>query len=329
MWTGNSTTNNIVNAGGMQPDFVWIKSRSNAQNNDLFDSVRGAGYALFSNATNAETNNTANFTSFNSNGFSLASNGGDTNFSGYTYVAWQWRASNATAVTNTAGSITSTVSANTSAGFSIVTYTGNGTAGATIGHGLGVAPSMVIAKNRSTGGSAAYEWTVYHASLGATKAVFLNDTGAAATDAGYWYNTAPTSSVVTVPSNTRTNFNGSNFVFYCFAQIAGYSAFGSYTGNGSSDGPFVFTGFRPRFIMIKCSSTTGDWVIFDTSRNLYNSSGKALWADLSDAEGTYSDFDILSNGFKLRFTSSTGNANGATYIYMAVAENPFKYANAR
>jgi hypothetical protein len=189
---------------------------------------------------------------------------------------------------------------------------------------------MVIAKNRSTGGSAAYEWTVYHASLGATKAVFLNDTGAAATDAGYWYNTAPTSSVVTVPSNTRTNVNGSNFVFYCWAPIAGYSAFGSYTGNGASDGPFIYTGFRPRWLMIKNSSTTVDWVIEDTSRDPYNVAGAELFPNLSNAETTgNADLDILSNGFKPRRNSTFANGSGNTIIYIAFAESPFKYANAR
>ena len=339
-YTGNGTvlgsTQTITNAGSFQPDLVWLKSRSNAQDNNLYDAVRGisgtGSPALFSNLTDAETTYTGyGVSALNSNGFTLIGNGGLSNNNGFTYVGWQWRASNATAVTNTSGSITSTVSANTTAGFSIVTYTGNGTAGATIGHGLGVAPSMMIAKNRSSGGSASYEWTVYHTSLGATKAVFLNDTGAAATDAGYWYNTAPTSTLITVPSNTRTNVNGSNFVIYCFAQVAGYSAFGSYVGNGVADGPFIFTGFRPRYFILKNITSAQSWSVQDTSRSPYNVGSAVLLPNSSSAELTGTDFvDILSNGFKIRHSSSgNNNNNGDTYIYMAFAENPFKYANAR
>ena len=329
-YTGTGATasiSNAVNGVSFQPDFVWAKARSSAESHRLEDSVRGATLALYSNLTNAEATEATGITAFASNGFTLGS--GTPNGSGITYVGWQWKAGG-TAVSNTAGSITSSVSANTTAGFSVVTYTGNGTSGATVGHGLGVAPSMVIAKNRSTGGTSAYEWTVYHVSLGATKALFLNDTGAAATDAGYWYNTAPTSSVVTVPSNTRTNVNGSNFVFYCFAPVAGYSAFGSYTGNGSADGPFVYLGFRPRFIMIKKSSAAGDsWYMKDTSRSSYNVGLESLLADTSGAEGAGESWDALSNGIKLRTTSSGVNTSGATYIYMAFAENPFKYSLAR
>lgn len=330
-WTGTGTTlaiSNAINGVSFQPDFLWQKSRSNAYNHKLYDSVRGTTKLLSSNLTNAESTTDATFlTSLNSNGFTVGSDTG-MNGSGSTFVGWQWKAGG-TAVSNTAGSITSSVSANTTAGFSVVTYTGNGTAGATIGHGLGVAPSMVIAKNRSTGGTSAYEWTVYHVSLGATKALFLNDTGAAATDAGYWYNTAPTSSVVTVPSNTRTNVNGSNFVFYCFAPVAGYSAFGSYTGNGSADGPFVYTAMRPRFIMLKRTDSTSDWRIYDSARTPSNADDNVLAANTSAAEDTASGvIDVLSNGFKLR-DAGANNISGGTYIYMAFAENPFKYANAR
>jgi len=326
LYTGNSTTNVITNSGSMQPDFVWIKSRSNAQNNDLFDSVRGAGYVLFSNATNAETNNTANFTSFNSNGFSLASNGGDTNLSGYTYVGWQWRASNATAVTNTNGSITSTVSASTTAGFSIVTYTGTG-ANATVGHGLGVAPSMLITKPRSSADS----WLSWHTALGGTGYFYLDLTNASATAATIWNSTTPTSTVFSLGANGGVNASGVNFVAYCFAPIAGYSAFGSYTGNGSSDGPFVFTGFRPRYFILKNITSAQSWSVQDTSRSPYNVASAVLLPNSSSAELTGTDFiDIVSNGFKIRHSSSGNNNNsGDTYIYMAFAENPFKYANAR
>ena len=317
---------NTVNGVNFQPDFVWVKGRSGATDHALYDSVRGTTKDLVSNATSAETTQATGLTAFGSTGFTVGALA-KINTSAATYVGWQWKAGG-TAVSNTAGSITSSVSANTTAGFSVVTYTGNGTAGATIGHGLGVAPSMVIAKNRSTGGSAAYEWTVYHVSLGATKALFLNDTGAAAADAGYWYNTAPTSSVVTVPSNTRTNVNGSTFVFYCFAPVAGYSAFGSYAGNSSTDGPFVYTGFRPRYLMIKQSSAAGSWVVFDTARNPYNQSTTILYPHLSNAEATGVNIDILSNGFKIRHVGDI-NVSGNTTIYACFAENPFAYSNAR
>jgi hypothetical protein len=328
LYTGNSTTNNIVNAGGMQPDLVWIKSRSNAQNNNLFDSIRGAGYVLFSNATNAETNNTANFTSFNSNGFSLASNGGDTNLSGYTYVGWQWRASNTTPVSNTAGSITSTVSANTTAGFSVVTYTGTG-ANATVGHGLGVAPSMIIVKSRI---SSVNNWNIYNAYLTSAVYKLLFTTDAETSDATSWNSTAPTPSVFSLGTNTGTNANTETFVAYCFAQIAGYSAFGSYTGNGSTDGTFVYTGFRPAFVLTKRTDSSGNWYLWDNKR-IISANGDAglLYPDSSLAESDYNaaGIDLLSNGFKLRNTDSSENASGGTYIYMAFAENPFKYANAR
>ena len=328
-YTGNSSTTQNINTG-ISPDFVWIKSRtSGTGHHSLIDRVRG-DIALNSNQTVAEysvgdfnmnTNGTIDVPFF-ANDYSM-------NTSGNSYVAWNWKAGGA-AVTNTSGTISSQVSANPIAGFSVVTYTGNGTAGATIGHGLGVAPSMMIAKNRSSGGSASYEWTVYHTSLGATKAVFLNDTGAAATDAGYWYNTAPTSTLITVPSNTRTNVNGSNFVIYCFAQVAGYSAFGSYTGNGSTDGSFVYLGFKPKFIMLKNSTSATSWSMLDTSRNTYNISNTRLFAESSQVEDTSQDtMDILSNGFKLRTTGLGVNGNGSTIIYMAFAEAPFKYASAR
>jgi len=246
------------------------------------------------------------------------------NLSGYTYVAWQWKA-NGAGVTNTAGSITSTVSANTTSGFSVVTYTGTGST-ATVGHGLGVAPSMLIVKRRNSTG----DWGVYHASLSANGAVFLNLTDAYSTP-GPWNNTAPTSSQFTIATGSFLNTNGGTYVAYCFAPIAGYSAVGSYTGNGSADGPFIYTGFRPRYILIKNSSAVEDWYISDTSRDPYNQSNTALFADLSNAEAVNSarGIDFLSNGFKLRGISSANNASGNTYIYAAFAENPFRNALAR
>lgn len=331
-YTGNGSTQaitNTVNGKSFQPDLVWIKARSVAYNNYLEDSVRGVGKDLSSNLTDAEA--TYNLlTAFNSNGFTAFTNGTylASNQNGTTYVAWQWRASNASAVTNTSGSISSQVSANQTAGFSIVTWTGNGTAGATVGHGLGVIPALVIYKARSAT-SPLGNWITWHRSIGQasfqtsttiqlngfTGAVYLNATNASST---YGF-------------DVQINGNGSNFVAYCFAAVPGYSAFGSYTGNGSANGPFVYLGFRPRWIMFKCTSASGtNWFIEDTSRNPYNPSGITLQADTAAAEANNAPtIDILSNGFKLRSTYSSYNTNGATYIYAAFAENPFKNALAR
>jgi len=333
----NASIVNTVNGVSFQPDFVWIKDRSVGYNHVLQDSVRGATAAakLSSNLTDAEGSaNLApygNVSAFNSNGFSLVAGSVDsrqTNASGDAYIGWQWKAGG-TAVSNTAGSITSSVSANTTAGFSVVTYTGNDTAGATVGHGLGAVPSMIIIKERST----VRDWSVYHISTGNTGGLRLNGTGAnETTRTGWWNNTTPSSTVITLGGSTgndwyQTNQTGNTYVAYCFAPVAGYSAFGSYTGNGSADGPFVYLGFRPRFVMIKWTNVES-WYIFDTSRGTYNVIGPYMVPNTSAAEATYTAVDILSNGFKLRDTNNFVNSSG-TYIYAAFAENPFKYANAR
>jgi len=322
LYTGTGATLAVTNSGSMQPDFVWIKTRNQAgYGHELFDSVRGATKFLISNSTGAESTQATSLTAFNSNGFSVGA-WGFINDPGDSVVAWQWRASNATAVTNTAGSITSSVSASTSAGFSIVTYTGNNTA-STVGHGLGVAPSMYIVKLRSTTGA----WGVYHSSLTPSQVLYLNTTDAV-DGSVIWNSTAPTSSVFSVGAHPTSNPSGQTLVAYCFAQVAGYSAFGSYTGNGSSDGTFVYLGFRPKFVITKKSSSTENWAIIDSSRSSYNLQGADLYADLSNAETT-SGYDLLSNGIKFRSSGGSWNASGATYIYMAFAETPFKYANAR
>jgi hypothetical protein len=343
-YTGDgSQTASFTNSGSMQPDLVWSKIRSGTtQGIGVFDSVRGTtGQSLDTSATTVEGtwvgSNASDYgyvSAFNSNGFSvndgaIATTGGYVNFSGRTYVAWQWRASNATAVTNTAGSITSTVSANTTAGFSIVTYTGTGS-NATVGHGLGVAPSMIIARGRSAG-TAGFNWRVYHGSLAATAYLEINTTSGQQTDATVWNSTAPTSSVFSLGSSGNVNGSTQTYVAYCFAPIAGYSAFGSYTGNGSTDGTFVFTGFRPRFLIVKRTNDIGSWIMTDSARSTYNVTGELFNANTSGAEFTTSDikFDYLSNGFKLREVNGAINASGSTYIYMAFAESPFNYANAR
>lgn len=321
--TGASrSVDNTVNNVSFQPDFVWVKGRSGATDHALYDSVRGVQLQIESNTTTAETTETTGLTAFNSNGFTVGSLA-QMNTNAATYVGWQWRAG-VSSVTNTAGTITSTVDAGTTQGFSIVTWTGNGSTG-TIGHGLGVAPRFIITKYRNVLNA----WPCYHASLGAGSRVLLNATDAAGAGATEWNNTSPTSSVFSV-GNANTNASGGTYVAYCFAEITGFSRFSSYTGNGSADGPFVFCGFRPRWIMTKLSSSAGGgWWIYDTARDPYNATNDLLQANLSNASATSLPFDILSNGFKIRTSNVGANTNAATYIFAAFAENPFKYSLAR
>ena len=322
-YSGNGTTLSVVNAAGFKPDLVWYKARSFAYDNSLFDSVRGASNQLVSNLTQAETS-LSGVTAFNSNGFTLGSSVNGNNGTS-TYVAWQWQAGQGTTSSNTSGSITSSVSVNASAGFSVVTYTGTGVA-ATVGHGLGVAPSWIIVKARS----AVQDWRVYTVTVGNTGVINLNDTGAAVTgQSGFWNNTSPTSSVFSLGTAASTNGSGTTYVAYCWTPIAGYSAFGSYTGNGSADGPFVYLGFRPRWILLKRSTDVTNWRILDTARDAYNIESAELYPNTSSAESSFAALDGLSNGFKIRNTDAGYNASGGTYIYAAFAENPFKNSLAR
>ena len=323
--TGSSQTISV----GFQPDFVWIKSRSNAQDHKLTDAVRGVTKSLESNTTDAEATDTNGITAFTSTGFTVGSDS-TYNTNAYTYVAWCWKA-NGAGSSNTAGTITSTVSANTSAGFSVVTYSANGSTG-TVGHGLGVAPSMIIVKKRN----AAERWCVFHTST-SNAYIYLNETFAADTtnaNVRFGNNSVvvqPTSTLFTIGNSNDVNGTSGTYVAYCFAPIAGYSAFGSYTGNGSADGPFVFTGFRPRFVMFKRTDSSNDWVFLDIARNTFNVMISALFPNSTSSETSngFYDSDCVSNGFKIRATNAVVNASGGTYIYMAFAENPFKYANAR
>jgi hypothetical protein len=342
LYTGNGDSSgtgitNSISGVGFQPDFIWVKGRSGSRPHHLVDAVRGIGTdryrSLQTNTTDAERTSevfngvTGGVISINSDGFTVRSRNGwvgdDVNAGSETFAAWNWKA-NGAGSSNTAGTITSTVSANTTSGFSIVTYTGTG-ANATVGHGLGVAPSMLIIKNRTA--VSGYNWNVYHASIGNTQRLFLDATSAAA--AGVWNNTSPTSTVFTIAGAAVYN-NNDNFVAYCFAPVAGYSAFGSYTGNGSTDGPFVYTGFRPRYVLIKSSSNVEEWHVHDTARDTYNLAIADLYPNSSSAEVTTSNqLDILSNGFKCRSSNSGTNGSGYTFIYAAFAENPFKYSLAR
>jgi SPRY domain len=327
LYTGNGSTQSITGLG-FNPDLVWTKTRSQANNNFLFDSVRGVGNWLISDLTNAETYSANTLTSFNSDGFTTGSNN-DTNASGRTFVAWCWDAGTST-VTNTQGSITSSVRANATAGFSIVTYTGNGTNNVTVGHGLGVAPRFLIGMDR-TGGN----WQVWGANMnnGSFDCIMnLNTTDALATGITTRFRAA-SSTTFTIGTDGDINANGNTYVTYCFAPVSGYSSFGSYTGNGSTDGPFVFCGFRPRWLVIKCSNAAGNgWFIQDTARDTYNPCPSSLVANESSAEQDYKSAfpnDMLSNGFKLRTSNGVWNGSGNTYIYAAFAESPFNYSRAR
>jgi len=312
-----STTINMANGA-----LLWDKPRNQVGSNYLIDSVRGISQLLSSDQTAAETSLASWFTAFNNGSFTT---GGSDWGSSVSLVDWIW-AAGGTGVTNTSGTITSTVSANTTSGFSVVTYTGTG-ANATVGHGLNVTPSMVIVKRRdsSTNG----DWFTYTAMTGNANALYLNLTNASAASGGAWNNTSPTSSVFTVGTSTGVNASASTYVAYCFAPIAGFSAIGSYTGNGSTDGPFIYTGFRPRWIMIKSSSAVGNWIVFDSSRLGYNGANDYLLPNSSLGEGTDVDIDILSNGFKPRDSAGPTNVSGTTYVYACFAENPFKNALAR
>jgi hypothetical protein len=322
LYTGNFGSKTISGLN-LSPDLVWIKTRGPySGDHNLYDAVRGTGNRLRSNTTDQE-DAYGGLTAFNSNGFTLEAKGA-VNGSGETYVAWTWDAGSST-VTNTEGSITSQVRANASAGFSVVTYTVGSNTSQTIGHGLGVAPQLLLVKERNQ----ANNWQVYHASLGNGNFLYLNGTNASAAN-NLWNNTSPTSTVFSIRSGGSANFyDGKDQVCYAFAPVAGYSSFGSYTGNGSTDGPFVYTGFRPRWILYKRTDTTGYWLLVDALRNGFNPDNNTLCPNLSDAEDPTDVLDILSNGFKLRVTGSSSNASGGTYIFAAFAENPFQYARAR
>ena len=325
LFTGNGGADRSLALNTFTPDWSWLKSRSGADNHVLIDSSRrnGANYPnLHSNTTAAEANDA--FPKIITDG--IITSEGLYNNNNVTFVAFNWKANGGTTSSNSDGSITSTVQANTDAGFSIVTYTGDNGSSATIGHGLGAVgvPKMIIVKMRN----GTNHWAVYHQSLGNTKSAYLSLTQAPDTNASFWNNTSPTSSIFTIGTDNIVNAS-QTYVAYCFSEIESYSRFGSYTGNGSTDGTFVFTGFRPAFVMIKRTNGTGSWNIADTKRSPENEVDEQVQANLNNAESTSFDFDFFSNGFKARTTDSARNANGGTYIYMAFAEAPFKYANAR
>jgi len=319
LYDGTGSVANVTGVG-FQPDFTWIKRRNDTRSHFVTDAVRGAGKQLKTNLTGTETSYSGYLNSFISDGFTLGTDG-DSNDTGGTYTSWNWLA-NGAGSSNTDGSITSTVSANTTSGFSIVSYTGNGSTNQSVGHGLSQAPEILITKGRTN----TQNWAVYGSVIGVDKRLYLNTTDAVATLSGYL--PADTSSVINLSgTSSMSNINTSSidYITYAFHSVKGYSKIGSYTGNGNADGTFVYTGFKPAFYIIKSATGTRSWIIKDNKRPGYNVNGSYLLANGSEVEGTGSGnvaSDELSNGFKIRGTSTSLNFSGETYIYMAFAEEP-------
>jgi len=327
LWSGSGSGQAITNGGNsdLQPDFVWIKKRAGgtARSHNLYDSSRGTTKLLHSDGTDAEQTQAAGLTAFSSDGFTVGDDDG-VDGSGGTYVAWQWKANGGTKTTftesgnNPGGSY----QVNTTAGFSILDYTGTGAVG-TVAHGLGAVPEVMICKDRSSDGD---DWFVYHVSTGNDGGMRINTTGADADDTNRWNDTTPTSSVCTFGASGGVNDDGKATIAYVFAPIQGYSKFGSYTGNGNADGTFVYTGFKPALVITKESGSTGSWYMHDTKRDPSNGATHQLIANTNAAEydtGSDVNIDILSNGFKQRYAGGTQNGDGDTHIYMAFAESPF------
>jgi len=321
LYTGNNATNRTISGFGFNPDWNWLKSRSIADNNVLTDILRGTNH-LHSNTTAADSD--LSYPELTTDGIIVS--GSTYNNNNATFASWAWKAGGSGS-SNSDGSITSSVSANTAAGFSIVSYTGNGTNGATFGHGLSSKPQFAIIKNRE----ASTNWIVYVETLGATKNLVLEENGAAVTSATRFNNTEPTSTLFSLGTTTAVNGSSTDYIAYIFHSVEGYSRVGSYTGNSNADGTFVFTGFRPAWIMIKCTSASESWNIFDTTRDPSNLTTQNLNPNVANAESDASSgnraIDILSNGFKCRGDNSA--INNGSYIYLAFAETPFKFANAR
>jgi hypothetical protein len=325
LYSGSGSTTTLTGVG-FQPDWTWIKRRNSSINHKIYDAVRTAGKSISSNNTSAEITNDAEgyLSAFTSDGFTVQA--GTTsdeyvNQSGGTYVSWSWLGGG-TGVSNTDGDITSTVSANTTSGFSVVKWTGTGSDG-TIGHGLGVAPKMVIVKSLAN----TTAWMVYHASLGNAQEIYLNDASASGASTA-WNSTTPTSTVISLDGGAGNGVNASgDYIAYCFAEKKGFSKFGSYVGNGSTDGTFVYTGFKPAFVLVKNTAITDNWSIFDNKRIGYNAFNYVLYADITNVGSNGLPMDILSNGFKWRTDAGMVNGSGQNHIYMAFAEEPLVGTN--
>jgi hypothetical protein len=321
LYTGNASSSHAITGVGFKPDWVWIKNRDTTGNHGVWDIVRGATEQLYPNQNYGESTAANSLKSFDTDGFTVGSDG-DQNGSGNGLVSWNWLADNTTGSSNTDGSITSTVSANTTAGFSIVSYTGNETSGATIGHGLGVVPTWIIVKRRNSGNN----WGVYHQGIGNGNALYLDTTSAKVDSNAFWNDTTPTSTVFTLGDSATVNGSSDTYIAYCFTDIKGYSKFGSYTGNGNTDGTFIYLGFRPAMVITKKTNGTTHWTLNDSKRLGYNPAVR-LYPNLTNAEESTGEVDLLSNGFKCYTTNDNQNGSGDSYIYMAFAESPFVNSN--
>jgi len=319
---------------GFEPGIVWIKSRTQTYSHYVYNSVLGGGRWLYSNSAAVE-DTSGDAITFSSTGFTTTASAGATNEAGQgadNLISWAWKTAGSN-TTNTNGTVTSIVRANQTAGVSVVTYTGPGSGGGTVGHGLGVAPKMIIIKNRS----AAESWRVGHAFMNGGSSPWnyymnLNGTGSQTLESSIWNNTAPSSTVFTIANDAGVSGSGNNLLAYCFAEVDGFSRFGSYTGNGSTNGPFVYTGFKPRYLMVKrTSGSVYAWCVWDSARDTYNVQEKIQTVNTNNVQNTGTLYvDFLSNGFKLRsYTNGSENESGQSYIFMAFAESPLKYANAR
>ena len=325
LYTGNGSTNAITGVG-FQPDWVWIKERNGNSGNVVKDSVRGATPTLVTNSTGDESDFSAYFTSFDSDGFTLPNNSATNESSSYNYAAWNWKAGTTSGISGSPSITPSAYSFNQTPGFSIISYTGNGSVGATIPHGLGVAPAVIIFKNRDS----SVKWVVYHhknTSAPETDHLQLNSNAATSDDDSILNDTAPSSTLITMKTSSAVNSNSVKYVAYCFSEIKGYSKFGSYTGNSSTDGPFLNMGFKPAFLMVKRTSATENWYMKDNKRDPFNDmDASALYANGNAAEdtgGAWLTGDACANGFKIRKNDSSSNGSGSTYVYFAFAESPF------
>ena len=339
LYTGDNSTNQAITGVGFQPDLVWMKTRTaSAHNHVLIDKVRGVNKLVFTNNTSGNSTNDAYgyLQSFDSDGFTTqkGSDGNAWNVNGSAnYVSWNWKAGNSTGSSNSNGSITSTVSANTTAGFSIVSYTGTGS-NATIGHGLGTAPGWILIK-QLTGSNV--DWFGYHKSISPATGFKINSTGNPSNDSSYFNNTAATNTVFSVGNANTVNGNGIEYIAYCWAEKAGYSRFGKYTGNGNADGTFIYTGFKPGFFIFKQTNTTGNWAMIDSTRSYANVGNHTLAANSNGLESAFgggesvfggsNKVDILSNGIKIRENSAYNNTSGGSYIFIAFAEQPLVASN--
>ena len=323
VYTGTGSSQSITLDGNsdMQPDLWWQKNRDLARGNYVADSSRGVTKYLYTFLANAEGTVSNYVTSFDSDGFTLGSGDTAVNNSGQSFITWNWKANGGTTSSNTDGSVTSTVQANTDAGFSIVTYSSDNTSAETIGHGLGAVPHTIWVKRLNSNNR---DWAIYHQDIGNTGFLEFNSTDTITTSSAYWNNTSPTSSVFTIGTGNNSRVNSSSQIAYCFAEKKGYSKFGFYHGNGNTQGPFVYTGFKPAFILIRTNSGFKNWYMWDSTRSAINPVDESITLNTADVELTgYDPIDILSNGFKVKDADGTWNSYNTTTYYWAFAESPF------